>query len=110
MGNNLLIESRDPFEFQDVQQFYDLAHQLSQSGHQVTMYLVQDGVFAARSGAKTGKFGDLAKAGKIKILADDFSLEERGILQDSMASGIQPSNIDHLVDLMLDGSPKTIWH
>ena len=48
MAKYLLIESRDPFETNDVGYFYDLAAGLAQKGNTVTLFLVQNGVLPAR--------------------------------------------------------------
>ena len=45
------IESRDPFESNDVVYYYELAKGLVEAGNQVTLLLVQNGVLAARPSA-----------------------------------------------------------
>ena len=50
MTKYLLIESRDPFESNDVGYYYDLAADLARRGDEVTLFLVQNGVLPARSG------------------------------------------------------------
>ena len=42
MSEYLLIESRDPFESNDVGYYYDLARGLGEAGNQVTLFLVQN--------------------------------------------------------------------
>jgi hypothetical protein len=51
----------------------------------------------------------LAAAG-IELLADDFSLRERGIVASELAEGIQEANIEMLVDLLAQDTTKAIWH
>jgi len=46
--NYLLIESRDPFESNDVLYYYELSKGLVEAGNEVTLFLVQNGVLAAR--------------------------------------------------------------
>lgn len=48
MASYMLIESRDPFEVNDVAYFYDLASSLKSRGNDVTLFLVQNGVLPAR--------------------------------------------------------------
>ena len=48
MAQYLLIESRDPFESNEVGYYYDLAKGLVEGGNQVTVFLVQNGVLPAR--------------------------------------------------------------
>ncbi len=47
MAKYLLIESRDPFEAKGASDLYDLAATLAK-GDEVTLLLVQNGVFPAR--------------------------------------------------------------
>jgi hypothetical protein len=53
MADYLLIESRDPFESNDVGYYCDLARGLVEAGNQVTLFLVQNAVLAARPLARS---------------------------------------------------------
>jgi hypothetical protein len=106
MTNYLLIESRDPFETNDVLYYYELSRGLVESGNQVTLFLVQNGVLAARPSAHSAALSALSQSG-VKILADEFSLRERGISK--LADGVTASPIDVVVD-HLEAGHKTIWH
>jgi hypothetical protein len=108
MANYLLIESRDPFDSNDTRFFCDLAKQLAQQGEVVTVFLVQNGVLPARAGARADGLSELAKAG-IAILADEFSLRERGIPSDRLMTGVKPAPLDFVIDQLADGC-KAIWH
>ena len=108
MAKYLLIESRDPFDSNDVANFYGLATGLVKEGNEVTLFLVQNGVLPARQSSQSQALSDVAGAG-VEVLADDFSLSERGIASGSLASGVKPSPLDIVVDQMADGR-KTIWH
>jgi predicted peroxiredoxin len=103
-----MIETRDPFESGDVAFSYDLAAGLAKAGHEVTVLLVQNGVLPARRGAKADGLTAVTKAG-VKVLADDFSLAERGIDASRLATGIEPAPIDVAVDHLAAGH-KTLWH
>ena len=108
MAKYLLIESRDPFESNEVTRTYDFAMALAGAGNQVTLFLVQNGVLPARSGAQVE--GLAAVAGSdVTVLADDFSLRERAIDSGRMVAGIQAAPLDVVIDQMVDGA-KTIWH
>ena len=48
MAQYLLIESRDPFDSNDVGYSYGLARGLVEGRNEVTLFLVQNGVLAAR--------------------------------------------------------------
>jgi predicted peroxiredoxin len=109
MAHYLFIESRDPFDSRDVQFVADNAAELKSAGNDVTVYLVQNGVLGARKGAQGSHVAKLAAAG-VRLLADDFSLRERGIKRDECAAGIKESNIDALVDMLVADNTKAIWH
>ena len=109
MTNYLFIESRDPFESRDTRFVEQTATVLRQRGNEVTIFLLQNGVLATRQNARDSTLERLAQAG-VKILADDFSLLERGIQASELATGIQPSNIETLVDALLEENTKAIWH
>ena len=109
MSRYLLIESRDTYEFADVAYFYDLADGLAKEGHGVTLFLVQNGVFPARPSAHSDRLTRLAQDG-VEILADDFSLRERGIPTESLTKGVSAVPIGRVVDLLADGSTRALWH
>jgi sulfur relay (sulfurtransferase) complex TusBCD TusD component (DsrE family) len=106
MAEYLLIESRDPFESHDVGYYYDLARGLVEAGDKVTLFLVQNAVFAARPSAQAPQLRLLVGSG-IKIVADDFALKERGITK--LLDGVQVAPIDIVVD-HLEAGHKTLWH
>jgi sulfur relay (sulfurtransferase) complex TusBCD TusD component (DsrE family) len=106
MGEYLLIESRDPFESNDVGYYCELARGLAEAGNQVTLFLVQNAVLAARPSAQAPQLRALAGSG-VRILADDFALKERGITK--LLDAVQIAPIDTVVD-HLEAGHKTLWH
>ena len=106
MGEYLLIESRDPFESNDVGYYCELARGLAEAGNQVTLFLVQNAVLAVRPSAQAPQVRALAGTG-VKILADDFALKERGMTK--LLDGVQIAPIDIVVD-HLEAGHKTLWH
>ena len=108
MADYLLIETRNPFQSADTGFFRDLAQRLTAAGERVTLFLVQNGVLPARAGAATAGFAELARAG-VEILADDFSLRERGIPADRLESGVKPAVLDVIIDRLAEGC-KAVWH
>ena len=60
MAQYLLIESRDPFESNDVGYYYDLAKGLVDAGNQVTLFLAQNGVLSARPSTHSAALSALA--------------------------------------------------
>jgi sulfur relay (sulfurtransferase) complex TusBCD TusD component (DsrE family) len=106
MSNYLLIESRDPFDSNDVQHITALAASLKRNGDAVTLFLVQNGVLAARKSPAAAALTALAQQG-VTVLADEFALKERGIT--GTADGIKPAKLDVIVD-RLEAGDKAMWH
>ena len=108
MAKYLLIESRDPFDSNDVGNYYELASGLAKDGNQVTLFLVQNGVLPARTGAHSHGLAD-AIAGGVEVLADEFSLSERGIATARLVHGVHSAPLDVVIDQLADGR-KALWH
>ena len=106
MAEYLLIESRDPFESNEVGYYYDLACGLVEAGNKVTVFLVQNAVLASRLSAQAPQLRALVGTG-IKILADDFALQQRGITK--LLDGVRIAPIDVVVD-HLEAGHTTLWH
>jgi sulfur relay (sulfurtransferase) complex TusBCD TusD component (DsrE family) len=104
----VLIASRDPFTSAEVERFYELGLAMHREGHPVTLFLVQNGVLPARSGPHSSRLSRLAQQG-VQILADEFSLRERGIQSARLAAGVSPAPLDFVVDALVQGA-KTLWH
>jgi sulfur transfer complex TusBCD TusB component (DsrH family) len=104
----VLIESRDPWESSDSTRFYELASDLSGRGHDVVLFLVQNGVLGVRKGSSFTLVQRAIDA-KVMVLLDDFSLRERGIDDGERTSGTAVTTIDALVDLLAEGR-KAMWH
>ena len=110
MGRYVMVESRDPYESRDVPYFYNLAVDLAAKGEQVTLFLVQNGALASRKDAKGDPLGGVLKS-KVQVLADSFSLRERGIQDSERHPSVQPAEIGSLVDeIMAEGGTKVLWH
>ncbi len=108
MADYLLIGSRDPFESNDVTRLYALAENLIKNGSKVTLFLVQNGVLAARESAKSGALSEVAGNG-VEVLADDFSLRERGIAPEGLVYGVSSAPLDVVVNQLADGR-NAIWN
>jgi len=72
------------------------------------LFLVQNGVLPVRPGARSADLTSLAGAG-VKVLADSFSLKERGIDEKRLASGVAAAPLDIVLDALAEGA-KVIWH
>ena len=108
-GQYVFIESRDPFESTDTGFVADTATALRGRGREVTVFLLQNGVLATREAARGSQVPRLVKAG-VRVLADEFSLRERGIVAGELGAGVQEASIGTLVDLMVEPNTKTLWH
>ena len=108
MAKYLLIESRDPFDSADSEYFCELVEGISSRGNEVTLFLVQNGVFPLRSGSKHSDSIAALLEDKVKVLADKFSLKERAI--NKPLAGVEVTDIDRIVDLLLEPGTKAIWH
>ena len=97
MADYLLIESRDPFSSPTVTAHVELAVGLRRAGSRVALFLVQNGVLPARAGADGDALHEALAAG-VEVLADDFSLRERGIAPADVARGVKPSPIGLVVE------------
>jgi intracellular sulfur oxidation DsrE/DsrF family protein len=108
-GQYVFIESRDPFDSPDTGFVADTAAALHRRGRAVTVFLVQNGVLASRASVAGSQVRRLTAAG-VRVLADDFSLRERGIEPDELGAGVTPASIGTLVELVVQPGTKTLWH
>lgn len=108
MKRYLLIESQDPLDSGDVLDHYRLATELAQAGNEVTLFLVQNGVFPARSSKASDALASTARGG-VTVLADGFSLRERGIAPRRLITGVAEAPLDIVVDHLAAGD-RVLWH
>jgi sulfur relay (sulfurtransferase) DsrF/TusC family protein len=108
MSDYLFIESRDPYGTSGAALGFDLALELARDGHRVAIFLVQNGVFAVRGKASHSLLMPLAGAG-IELLADEFSLRERGIAAARVQRHVKPAPLEVVVDRLAAGS-RVLWN
>ena len=108
MSRYLMIESRSPMESGDARYLYDLATGLASGGDEVSLFLVENGVMAARKGASAPGL-DVAHDAGVRLMADRFALDERGISLDSLRNDVEAAELAFVVDMLADGA-KVIWH
>ncbi len=108
MTSYLVVESRDPFESHGFARRCELAGALRAEGASVTVFLVENGVIAARSAARLREIEQLAKSGVV-VLADEFSLRERGIAQSELAAAVKRVGLDAVLEQMVAGA-KVLWN
>jgi sulfur relay (sulfurtransferase) complex TusBCD TusD component (DsrE family) len=104
----LLIASRDPYTHTAALRCYELAARLADEGQRVTLFLVQNGVLPARPGADGGALETLTRRG-IRVLADEFSLRERGIAPGRLAAGVEAAPLECVIEALENGA-KALWH
>ena len=107
MAGYLLIGSRDYVQAHEARRIYELATELVKTDGPVTVILVQNGVFAARVGDHGGWISELAKQG-VRVLADDFSLRERGVPTARVSPDVRPASLDAVIDGLVEGR-KVLW-
>ena len=106
MAAYLLIESRDSFESNDVRYYFELARGLADAGNQVSVFLVQNAVLAARESVRASAMRTLLDS-RVKVFVDDFSMRERGIKRN--LEGVEVAPIDLVID-RLEAGDKVLWH
>lgn len=109
MAKYLLIETKSPLEGGEYA--FELGSQLRDLDHDVTIYLLQDAVFAARSSFKTGReLIEQAERSGLRVLADGISARQRGLVGDRVARGVGVSDMGEMVGLLMEQADKAIWH
>ncbi len=109
MSKYIIIETKGPLDGGDYA--FELGKQLRELHHDVTIYLLQDAVFTARKTFKAGEeLVHSAEKHGLHVLADSVSCRQRGITADRMAKIVGPSDMDALVELVMERSDKSIWH
>lgn|SRR2546425_10763774 len=109
MASYLLIETKNPLD--GGAYAFELGQQLRELEHDVTVYLLQDAVFAARKSFRTGRtLIEQADRGGIKVLADAVSARQRGVTGDRVAKEVRVSDMPELVQLLMERADKAVWH
>lgn len=108
MSRYMLISSRDPFTCGTTGDFYELARQFHRQGHEVLLFLIENGVLAARSGAACSALAQLIDVG-VRVHVDGFALRQRAIAPHALQAGVAVSELERVVDGLAEGM-KTLWH
>jgi sulfur relay (sulfurtransferase) complex TusBCD TusD component (DsrE family) len=108
MTGYLVVETRDPFESHGFARRCELAAALVADGASVTVFLVENGVIGARASARLRELEQLARSG-VALLADEFSLRERGIEKGALAAAVKPVALDTVVDQIAAGA-RVLWN
>lgn len=108
MSRYFFIQSQDIFTEVRTNAQFNLAKSLAKKGNSVSILLVQNGVVAARKGARSAQMDALLND-SVTVLADNFSLEQREIGINNLKPNIKVSTINVVIDALLNGD-KVIWN
>jgi sulfur relay (sulfurtransferase) complex TusBCD TusD component (DsrE family) len=106
--HTLLVASRDPWTHAGIRRCFELAADLAREGQHVTLFLVQNGVLPARPSPASAPLEALARQG-IRVVADELSLRERGIPRSGLAPGVEPGELDVVIEALEEGA-RVLWH
>jgi len=100
MSGLLLVLSRDPYTTEIPDLVLDIGMDAKGKGNDVTLYLVEDGVTAARKTEFGNKLAAAHKKG-IKIYADDKAVLSRS-LENKLIGWVEIKEIGTLLDFIMD--------
>jgi predicted peroxiredoxin len=106
MKELLIVETRDAAEHQDTARIAELAAGVSRSGVPATIFLAENGAFAAKRGS--GSALDAAVSAGVHLAVDRFALEERGIPEGQLRQGVAVEGADFIVE-RLAGGATVMW-
>lgn len=106
MTSLLLVLTKDPYSTEIPDLVLDIGLDAKGKGCDVCLYLIEDGVTAARSGGYSEKIAKLQSQG-IKVYADDKSVAARG-LEGKIKEGVEIKDIEVLFDFIMD-SDRVAW-
>ncbi len=107
MTSLLLVLSKDPYTTETPDLVLDIGLNAKEKGNDVTLYLVEDGVTAARKSEFGNKLAAAHKKG-IKIYADDRAVLSRS-LTDKLIAWVQVKEIGTLLDFIMDDYDRVVW-
>ncbi len=107
MTNLLLVLSKDPYTTETPDLVLDIGLNAKEKGNKVSIYLIEDGVTAARNG-EFGKKLTAAQRKGVKIYADDKAVLSRSITG-KMINDVEIKEISTLLDFIMDDYDKVAW-
>jgi predicted peroxiredoxin len=102
MRELLIVETRDAAEQRGPERMAELAAGMVKSGVPATIFLTENGAFAARRLPMRHLASAIAEG--VEVAVDRFALHERAIGEDELTSGIVPADIEMIVDHLAAGS------
>ncbi len=107
MTKLLLVLSKDPYTTEIPDLVLDIGQNAKEKGNEVALYLVEDGVTAARNGEFGKRLTSAHKKG-IKIYADDKAVLSRS-LTDKMVGSVEIKEISTLLDFIMNDYDRVTW-
>ncbi|MCM2387934.1 hypothetical protein [Streptomyces albipurpureus] len=108
MAEYLLVESQGRYAGPGSQDFLGDAVRLVESGHTVTVLLIENGVTDG-IGSVSDPLGRLIDAGA-RVWVDGFSLEQRAVLASRLRPGVRPVGMDEVAEHLLRPGVQGVWH
>jgi sulfur relay (sulfurtransferase) complex TusBCD TusD component (DsrE family) len=106
MTDLLLVLSKDPYTTETPDLVLDIGLNAREKGNDVSFYLIEDGVTAARISEYGNKLAAAQEKG-IKIYADDKAVLSRS-LTDKLIGGVEIKEIGTLLDFIMQ-KDRTAW-
>ncbi len=106
MTNLLMVLSKDPYTTETPDLVLDIGLNAKEKGNDVTLYLIEDGVTAARKSEFGNKLAAANKKG-IKIYADDKAVLSRS-LTNKLTGSVEIKEIGTLLDYIMDYD-RVVW-
>lgn len=106
MRSYLFIESRGAHESPDVTALYELSGRLRAEGHDVAVFLIQNGVFALGRAQPL----DALLARGVQVWADGYSIAARGLDAAPRPAGVRVAGMAELVGLLMAPGAVPVWH
>ncbi|MCZ7355356.1 MAG: DsrE family protein [Candidatus Methanoperedens sp.] len=106
MTSLLLVLSKDPYTTETPDLVVDIGINAKEKGNDVSLYLIEDGVTAARK-SEFGKKLEAAHKKGIKIYADDKAVLSRS-LTNKLISWVEVKEIGTLLDFIMN-TDRVAW-
>lgn len=103
----VLLTARDPLRAADGAAPPTVASHLAAEGHEVTLVLLEEAVSLARDGHDGAAALTAAIGAGVEVLADAEALARRAV--ERVGSGIKPTDLGDVVDLLLEHSDRQAW-
>jgi len=102
-----LLTARDPLQVADGTAPAQVAVDLADEGHEVTLVLLEDAVTPAREGHRlAGALAHAVRAG-VRVVAEEEALARRAV--NRLGEGIKPTTFGEVVDLLMQRTDRQAW-